>query len=416
MRKANPKGWNTIRVIAIARAVSILGDELAIFALLLRVKHNGGGAFSVAMVLMAGQLPLILLSPWAGTLADRVPVRKLAPVVNLIQAALAALLAFRQPFLISLLLVCLLGIGQSVVPAAWNATLPEITDKEEMPRAMSLMQALYAMAGMAGPAVAGVMVSKFGYSTPMIANALSFLFIAAVPLFLTLPFHPRERGERKRGDVWVGLQIVRKEPVIRALAILGFSLNVSVGMITVSELFFTLDDLHATTYVYGLAGSTFAAFTLIAALINKRRTVSEKELPLNIIVGAVVTGLGLVLNGASWHWLLLFPTLAIAGYGVSTVNAYYMALILQRSNESSRGRVLSAVTGVAVTGQISSLAIGGIVISIIDPRFVILFSGAACLLVTGLLAPSLLAASRSSRIFQMEPDTETIDFPVVETE
>ena len=188
MTKPTPRGWNTIRVIAIARAISILGDELAIFALLLRVKHDGGGAVSVAMVLMAGQLPLILLSPWAGMLADRVPVRKLAPLINLVQAALAGLLAIRQPLLTSLLLVCLLGIGQSIVPAAWNATLPEITDKEEMPRAMSLMQALYAMAGMAGPAVAGVLVSNFGYSVPMIANAISFIFIAAVPIFLTLPF------------------------------------------------------------------------------------------------------------------------------------------------------------------------------------------------------------------------------------
>ena len=416
MRKANPQGWQTIRVIAIARAISILGDELAIFALLLRVKHDGGGAISVAMVLAAGQLPLILLAPWAGMLADRIPVRKLAPFVNIVQAALAALLAFKQPLVVSLFLVCLLGIGQSVVPAAWNATLPEITGKEEMPRAMSLMQALYALAGMAGPAVAGVMVSNFGYSTPMIANAISFIFIAAVPMFLTLPFHPRERGARKRKDVWVGLGIVRKEPVIRALAILGFSLNVSVGMISIAELFFTLDDLRATMYVYGLAGSTFAAFSLIAALINKRRSVSEKELPKNIIIGTVVTSLGLILNGASWHWLLLFPTLAIAGYGVSTVNAYYMALILQRSDESSRGRVLSAVTGVAVTGQISSLAIGGVIISIIDPRIVILISGTGCLLVTIILAPSLLAASRGSRNYQIDLEPDATDSPEAEPE
>lgn len=416
MRKANPRGWQTIRIIAIARAISILGDELAIFALLLRVKHNGGGAIAVAMILVAGQLPLILLSPWAGMLADRVPVRKLAPVINLIQAALAALLAFKQPLAVSLFLICLLGIGQAVVPAAWNATLPEITEKEEMPRAMSLMQALYALAGMAGPAVAGVMVSRFGYSTPMIANSISFLLIAAVPLFLTLPFHPRASGPRVRGDVWVGLGIVRKEPVIRALAILGFSLNVSVGMITVSELFFALDDLHATTYVYGLAGSTFAAFSLIAALINKRRTVTGKQLPMNIIIGAVVTSVGLILNGSSWHWLLLFPTMAIAGYGVSTVNAYYMALILQRSDETSRGRVLSAVTGVAVTGQISSLAIGGMVISIVDPRIVILISGAACFLVTIFLAPSLLAASNGRRVYEMEPEPNLKDFPAVEPE
>jgi hypothetical protein len=61
MRKANPKGWNTVRVIAIARAVSIFGDELAVFSLLLREKHNGGGALAIAAIMAAGQFPLIFL-------------------------------------------------------------------------------------------------------------------------------------------------------------------------------------------------------------------------------------------------------------------------------------------------------------------------------------------------------------------
>src|SRR5487761_2436277 len=120
--KTSPKGWNTVRIIAIARAVSIFGDELAVFALLLRQKHDGGGALSIAAIMAAGQLPLIFLSPWAGTLADRVPVRRLAPVVNIIQAGLAALLIFNGPLLVSLVLICLIGVGGAISPAAWNAT------------------------------------------------------------------------------------------------------------------------------------------------------------------------------------------------------------------------------------------------------------------------------------------------------
>ena len=208
MPKASPKGWNTIRVIAVARAVSLLGDELAIFALLLREKHNGGGALSIAAILGAGQLRLILLSPWAGTLADRVPVRRLAPNVNVIQALLAALLAFNAPLFVSLVLICLIGVGQAFTAPAWSATLPELVGKEAMPRAMSLMMASYALAGIAGPGIAGIMVSKFGYITPMITNAATFAVLAIVPAFLVLPFHARERGHRQRGDVWVGLQIV----------------------------------------------------------------------------------------------------------------------------------------------------------------------------------------------------------------
>lgn len=416
MRKANPQGWQTIRVIAIARAISILGDELAIFALLLRVKHNGGGALSIAAVMAAGQLPLILLSPWAGTVVDRVPVRRLAPILCFAQAAFAAALAIKASLLVSLALICLIGVGQAFTGPAWTATLPEIVNKEELPRAMSFMQALYALAGIAGPGIAGIMVSRFGFVTPMLADAATFLLLAIVPIFLTLPFHAREQGSRTRGDVWVGLQIVRKEPVIRALTILGFSLNVTAGISSVAELFFALDNLHASTFIYGLTGSLFAAGLLGASLVNQRREVSSSRLPANIIVGGVIAGLGIVFTGLAWHWAILLPTAVFTGVGVATLNAYFFALMLQRAPDASRGRVTSAVQGITTAGQIASFAIGGVVVSIIDPRIVILLSGAACLLATFFLAPSLRSASRTPQIYQMEPEPIATDFPVVEPE
>lgn len=416
MRKANPQGWNTIRIIAISRAISLLGDELAIFALLLRVKHNGGGALSIAAIMAAGQLPLILLSPWAGTITDRVPVRRLAPIVTAVQAVFAGLLAFNSPLAVSVLLICLIGVGQALSGPAWSATLPEIVGKEAMPRAMSLMQALYALAGIAGPAVAGLMVSKLGYVSPMIADAATFALITLVPLFLTLPFHARDKGPRVRGDVWIGLQVVRKEPVIRALTILGFSLNVTVGMYSVGELFFALNDLHATTFIYGLVGSTFAAGALLAAVFNERREVSQERLPVNIIAGALLAGLGVFLTGLSWHWALLFPTAALAGIGVSTLNAYFFALMLQRAPDSSRGRVSSAVQGVTSAGQIASFAIGGAVVSMIDPRIAILLSGVACLVTTGVFASTVLGASKRNPIYDVDPILPLINFPEVEPE
>jgi MFS family permease len=414
--RPNPPGWNTIRVIAISRAVSLLGDELAIFALLLRVKHNGGGALSIAAIMAAGQLPLILLSPWAGTVTDRVPVRRLAPIVTAVQAVFAALLAFNSPLYVSVALICLIGVGQAISGPAWSATLPEIVGKEALPRAMSLFQALYALAGIAGPAIAGLMVSTLGYVSPMIADAATFVLITLVPIFLTLPFHARDKGPRVRGDVWVGLQVVRKDPVIRALTILGFSLNVTVGMFSVGELFFVLNNLHATTFIYGLVGSTFAAGALLAAVFNERREVSQERLPANIIAGALLAGLGVLFTGFSWHWTLLFPTAALAGIGVSTLNSYFIALMLQRAPDASRGRVTSTVQGVTSAGQIASFAIGGVVVSVVDPRIAIILSGIACLVTTGAFTSTVLGASKRNTIRDVDPALRLIDFPEVEPE
>lgn len=416
MRKASPSGWSTVRTIAMSRAVSLLGDELAIFALTLRIKHNGGGPLAIAAIMAAGQLPLILLSPWAGTMTDRIPVRRLAPIVTAIQAIFAALLAFNSPLFVSVLLICLIGVGQAITGPAWSATLPEIIGKEVLPRAMSMSQTFYAVAGIAGPAIAGLMVAKLGYVTPMLADAATFAVISLVPFLLTLPIHARDRQPREKGDVWVGLQVVRKEPLIRALTILGFALNVTVGMYSVGELFFILNNLHASTFVYGLIGSTFAAGALTAGFVNQRRTVGNERLPMNIIAGAVMAGLGIFLTGCVWHWAFLFPIAALAGIGVSTLNAYFFALMLQRAPEKSRGRVSSAVQGVTAAGQIASFAIGGAVVSVIDPRIAILLSGLACLVATGALAPTVLGASKRLPIVESDPVLLITSFPAVEPE
>jgi MFS family permease len=394
----------------------MLGDELAIFALLLRVKHEGGGALSIALILAAGHLPLILLSPLAGTVADRVPVRKLAPIANVVQAGLALLLAFHAPLVVSMLLIGLLGAGQAFTAPAWTATLPEIVGKEAVPQAMSMAQALYSVAGLVGPGIAGLMVSKLGYVTPMITNAVTFLVLALVPLFLKLPFHARSREPRKSGDVWAGLQVVKSEPVIRALSIMFFCLVLALNALEVALIFFVLNTLHASQFIYGLIGSAFAAGGLVGAFVNQRRKVSQARLPANTVAGSLMCGGGVLLMGFAWHWALLIPAMALIGIGNSTINAYGFGLIMQRAPDESRGRVVSAVQALMSAATLLALVIGGLVVPVIGARKSILVDGAASLLVIAVLAPSLLRSAAQNQIPGVALPPFISDFPLTETE
>ena len=390
----------------------MLGDELAIFALLLRVKHEGGGALSIALILAAGHLPLILLSPLAGTVADRVPVRRLAPIANVVQAGLALLLAFHGPLVVSMLLIGLLGAGQAFTAPAWTATLPEIVGKEVVPQAISLTQALYSVAGLVGPGIAGLMVSKLGYVTPMIANAVTFAVLALVPLFLTLPFHARSREPRKSGDVWAGLQVVKSEPVIRALSIMFFCLVLALNALEVALIFFILNTLHASQFIYGLIGSAFAAGGLVGAFVNQRRKVSQARLPANTIAGSLMCGGGVLLAGFAWHWALLMPAMALIGMGNSTINAYGFGLIMQRAPDESRGRVVSAVQALMSAATLLALVIGGLVVPIIGPRKSILADGIASMLIIAVLSPSLLRSSSQNQIPEVPLPPIITVFPI----
>src|SRR6478672_4955152 len=103
-----------VRLIATAKAVSWLGDEVALVALVLHAQGAGHGAGTVAGLLIANTVPLVLLSGVVGRLVDRYDNRLLLAGSGLVQAALCTVLAFASSAPVAVLvLLALLGAGQS---------------------------------------------------------------------------------------------------------------------------------------------------------------------------------------------------------------------------------------------------------------------------------------------------------------
>src|SRR3954454_16355294 len=102
-----------LRIAASARAVSFLGDEVALVALLLRIHDSGGGPRGVAALLLAAAIPTVVLAPWAGRVADRYDSRRVLVTCGFGQAALCVALAFTTPIVAVLALVACLQAVQA---------------------------------------------------------------------------------------------------------------------------------------------------------------------------------------------------------------------------------------------------------------------------------------------------------------
>jgi MFS family permease len=107
--------------IVVAKSVSWLGDMLAEVALVLRLQSHGAGAGAVAALLIANTLPIVLLSSVVGRLVDSFDNHRLLVASSLAQAAVCAGVAFVTSTFGVLALVALLGIGQAVNGACWQA-------------------------------------------------------------------------------------------------------------------------------------------------------------------------------------------------------------------------------------------------------------------------------------------------------
>src|SRR6516162_3925901 len=243
----SPETPASVRAIAAGRALSFLGDEVALIAMLFRGRAELGHA-GVALVLAAGMVPLLALAPVAGLLVATCLVQG-ATCVGLAWSTTATLLP----------LVAILACGTAIASPAWQALVTVLVDDEQLPAAVGLLQSANAAAGVLGPFVGGLLLGTFGFHIPLILDAVTFGALACIPVVLRVDRVPERTGRgTTRSEALVGFARIARDPVLRALVVLATCLICTLGVVNVVELLFITGPLHAGPLGYGLLGSCMA--------------------------------------------------------------------------------------------------------------------------------------------------------------
>ena len=396
-----------VRLIATAKAVSWLGDEVALVALLLLAQGDGHGAGTVAGLLIANTVPLVLLSGVVGRLVDRYDNRLLLAGSGLAQAALCTVLAFTSSAPVAVLvLLALLGAGQSVNAATWSALLPAVAPREDLPRAVGTVQAATTFAGVLAPALGGVLYGAFGTRVPLLLDAATFGLVVAAGLAI--------RTRRLVADTRAehgGVAIVRRDALLRPLFAL-LALFVLLGsMVNVVDVFLVRVTLHASATWYGIAGACFSAGALAGAVLTGRLLRGTGRLARGFVGACAVLALGLVAMGCapSVGWLL--PAGLVTGAANGALNVTLGALVMGRAAPAERGRVGALLSGVASGTQLVAFAVGGALTSALDPRAVFVLAGACGLAAPVLLGRGLLRAATRADSAQSGPMDTLLEKP-----
>lgn len=366
-------------VSVIARAVSLLGDEAAVIALTLRVHDSGGGAGVVAALLVAGLLPLVVFAGVAGRLVDRYDSRTLLVWSGLGQGAVCVVLAVVHSGPATLALVVVLGAGQAVNGATWPALLPSIVGPAQLPAAMGLSQAARTIAGVAAPAVGGILTGRFGARVPLLLDAATFVAVTVAALLIRTRRTARAAGTggRMRG----GFAIVRDDPVLAVLLTMLGAFIALGAMVNVIEVFLVRDTLHASATWYGVLGGTWAVGMLAGSLVGGRWS-SPPALVRMILISAVVLSLALGGYGFVPSVAGLLPLAVAGGAANGLLNLSTGAMTMLRAPADARGRVSAAVNAVASAAMIGAYVLGGVVATFATPRQIFVASA-----VLGLFAP-----------------------------
>jgi MFS family permease len=396
-------GWRRdVGIVAGGRALSLLGDEVAIVALILHASDAPNAAFLVMLLLAAAMLPALLLAPISGLLVDRLPTRALVTVTSLSQAAICgALVVVEQPAVI-LLLVFALNAAQSVVGPAWQALLPRLVPPDRLPSALSALQASSAVAGMLGPALGGLLVGLSGVQTALVVDSLSFLALTAAALLVRGERRPApsDAGQSMARESVAGFRHLRSEPVVAALVVLLSGFILVLGAVNVAEVFLVTDVLDASAAMYGLMGTLFAAGALAGALLAPRLHAEtapdpDRRLSQGVLIACLTVSFGIGLAACAPSLLVLGAASLVIGVGQASISIWAQVLVVRRTPDEIRGRVFAALQAAMNGAMMLALGAGGLALALTGPRVVVAVAAAAAALVILALAPVMLRQGRS---------------------
>jgi MFS family permease len=378
------------KFLLVARAVSIIGDQAALIALIFMVKDYG--TWSTAALLGGTGVAMVLASTWVGKLIDRESVKKVIIVTSLAQSLICFLLIYSNLYAV-LILNLLLGAGQAIVISATGAWTPTLVEKEKLGKAFGLMQVVLSIASLAGYGIGGVLVGKFGVSAALLLDAITFLLL--IPMLMVMKTDRVGNPEvDEHGKMKGGFKIVWQNPALRAILISMTAFVTALMIFNPLEVYLTTEILGAGPTGYGVINMVWAGSIAIGSVLITKTMKPEWGSAKPVIISFVAVGLSMVAIGYSPNLAFLAIALFICGIIVAGFNIFIGPLIVKNSVESELGRVNATIGAMSAAGSAVGTALGGFLGHILPIRFVIAMAGviaASTLIFTG---KKLLAAEK----------------------
>jgi predicted MFS family arabinose efflux permease len=337
----------------IGACTSSIGTWMQIVAqgwLIYRLSHS---AFLLALDQFLGGIPIFLFSLIGGVVADRVERRKILLGSQYVQMATAGLLTILVATGLVhvwhiLCLSFISGLAQAFGGPAYQALIPTLVDKDDMPNAIALNSIQFNVAVMVGPALAGQALAKLGEKWCFGLNALSFLAPIVSLSLITARFLPMKTTESMFASLKQGIQFARKQNSMEALILLAFCMtSLSMPMRTYIPVF-VKDIFHRGPETYGNLlslmglGSIFGSLTIASAGNFKRK--GRVALVALMLLGASISAFALS-KSVPFSGVILI----LVGASMMAVFATVNSLVQLITTNEMRGRVMS-VYNVAFRG------------------------------------------------------------------
>jgi MFS family permease len=324
--------------------------------LVLSLPGNGGAALGITTGLQF--LPVLLLSPYAGVIADRFPKRRLLQVTQAMMAVsalalgLIAVLGVAETWHVYTL-AFVFGIGSAFDAPARQSFVSEMVDPEDVTNAVGLNSAGFNVARILGPGLAGLMIGMLGGGAEatgwvILINAVSYLAVIwQLQRMDTELLHVTELRPRAPGMLREGVRYVSGQPKMVLILILVFFAGTFGMNFQITSALMATEEFGKGAGEFGLLGSAMAVGALTGALMSARRVRIRLRL---LVVAAMGFGVAEIVAGLLPTYAAFMVFAPVIGFCTLTLLNSANSTLQLESDPALRGRVMALYMTIVMGG------------------------------------------------------------------
>ncbi|MCD4712274.1 MAG: MFS transporter, partial [Clostridiales bacterium] len=359
------KEIRNINLFTSGKAVSILGSSIYSFAISLYVLKITGSALNFATTLMLSVVPMVIISPIAGVIADKVPKKWLVVGMDLANGLLFTLLyLYSIHVTLSLPIIyastVLLNVFTTFFGIGMEAAKPSLVTSEKLIKLNSLSKLIDSSAAILGPVVGGIVFALVDIRLFILFNAFSFVFSAITEWFIDYNFNSDDAEETDVADVKTkgftndlkeGWQFFSRNKSILELFFIFVSLNFLLGFsVNVPAPYIINQMLKMPSSSFGIINGMFPVGlilgTLTVEMVMKKVEFRKLLISMNAFIAmlAALIGLPILLNMSQFSNLLYYSIINILmGVAIAYVDVPIMTILQNEVPKKLLGRVLSLI-------------------------------------------------------------------------
>ncbi|HDR7719659.1 MFS transporter [Bacillus albus] len=422
--KKSKQELRNIFLYSIAKTVSIFGSSIYSFALGLYVLQITGSALNFAITLILGTIPMIIMNPFAGVIADKVDKKKLVVCMDLLSGCLLiAVYILSSYYGLNLSFIYtttfLMTVFTTFFGIGLEAAKPNIVSKERLMSINSISKIIDSISLILGPMLGGIVFAVFDIKTFIIINGISFILSGISILVINFKLFEKNINEEYSireihfiKDIKEGYSyLIERESLKNTFNIL-ISLNFFLGFsVTVPLPYIINTVLNLSSKQFGIIQGTFPIGMIVGAVLVKKITDRYsyayllKKISFMLAIFMIVSGIPILFKSIEVN-NIIFVTMYCAimffvGLTIAFIDIPLIYFMQKEIPDEYRGRVLSIGLSIGKMMQPIALVLSGLLLNHI-PAYTIPIGGGIVFLILNKVYSNKLNLEIHSKGYSIE--------------